>query len=61
MMEMNRLWEAKDFKALTKRIYHGSGCAATADKLSPEEKEELRKLAEACQEYLRVYERISDK
>lgn len=58
MMEMNRVWEAKDYVALTKRLYHGCGCAGVATSLTPEEKQALRKLAESCEEYLRIYEKV---
>mgnify|MGYP003293136208 CR=1 FL=1 len=54
-MEMNRLWNAADFKALAKRLCFAAGAAK-----EPQPNEEMEKqmafLAHACRLYLDNYE-----
>ena len=55
MMELNKPWEARDFKALVKRIYCGAGNVAGTNNPTPAEQAEWKNVAQACEFFLKCY------
>lgn len=60
-MELSKVWEASDFKALTKRINSASGNMVANNTPTPYDRQEWRHVAEACEFYLKCYETAKEK
>lgn len=52
MMEMNKVWDAADYKALMKRLNYAAGMISNTEEPS----EEVRNLAQSCKIFLEIYE-----
>ena len=60
-MEISKVWEESDFKALAKRITVASGNMMGNNEPTPYFRQEWRKVAEACEFYLKCYAKKEDK